>query len=224
MILSRASCYFRASGSVRRHCPLPLLLLPLSLRGTWGTPPLYPTYQTSGAGGGGVVLYPLLGVRHAEQCRRIWFSEGSQRRFRYGESLTPPSALWFRVVAASPLGNFGIEGIQRTTSQDRRPFWKKFLFGMMLGATGALRRETCKQRRSRRSCKWPPARSGAVRRPGAFCAHQGWKGGEIQSLDETDRVALPPSIIVTAIAFMGGHLADQVALDGTPLTGRVVSI
>ena len=39
-----------------------------------GDPPLYPTYQTSGGGGGlgekGVVLYPLLGVRHAEQCRR----------------------------------------------------------------------------------------------------------------------------------------------------------
>ena len=32
-----------------------------------------PTYQTSGGGGlgGGVILYPLLGVRHAEQCRRI---------------------------------------------------------------------------------------------------------------------------------------------------------
>ena len=37
-------------------------------------PPLislhFPTYQTSGRGGG-VILYPLLGFRHAEQCRRI---------------------------------------------------------------------------------------------------------------------------------------------------------
>ena len=41
------------------------------LGGGGGGPP--PTYQTSGGGGvrGGVILYPLLGVRHAEQCRRI---------------------------------------------------------------------------------------------------------------------------------------------------------
>ena len=40
--------------------------------GGGGAPP--PTYQTSGGGGvrGGVILYPLLGVRHAEQCRRIY--------------------------------------------------------------------------------------------------------------------------------------------------------
>ena len=41
------------------------------LGGGGGPPP--PTYQTSGGGGGvrgGVILYPLLGVRHAEQCRR----------------------------------------------------------------------------------------------------------------------------------------------------------
>ena len=35
-------------------------------RGTWGNPPLNPTYQTSGGGlGGWVILYPLIGIRHA---------------------------------------------------------------------------------------------------------------------------------------------------------------
>ena len=34
----------------------------------WGGPPPHVKY----VGGGGVILYPLLGVRHAEQCRRTF--------------------------------------------------------------------------------------------------------------------------------------------------------
>ena len=52
-------------------------------RGTWGTPPpplpppppppkIYVIDIGRGGGlGGGVILYPLVSIRHAEQCRRI---------------------------------------------------------------------------------------------------------------------------------------------------------
>ena len=50
---------FEAGTRVLRH------RLPELPRGTWGNPPLLLTYQTSGGGLGGVILYLLLGVRHA---------------------------------------------------------------------------------------------------------------------------------------------------------------